>query len=136
MLVVQRFWSFEATLPKRAGGQVGRGVVTLPTTNITINGFVVSDALIDTGSQTTLIDSRALGVVAPNVELQPPARLVSASGHQLNVLETCTLSVGDVGADGQGEATEFTVVHNLLHNVILGWDFQSKNNFLLNCSPS
>ena len=136
MLVVQRLWSFEATLPKRAGGQAGRGVVALPTTNITINGFVVNDALIDTGSQITLIDSRALGVVAPNAELQPPARLVSASGHQLNVLGTCTLSVEDVGADRQGKATEFTVVHNLLHNVILGWDFLSKHNFLFNCSPN
>ena len=136
MLVLQGLWSFEEALPKRAAGQAGRRVVALPTTSVTINGFVVSDALVDTGSQVSLIDSRALSVVAPNVELQPPARLLSASGHQLNVLGTCTLSVGDVGQEVQGEPTEFTVVHDLLHNVILGWDFLSKHNFVFNCSPS
>lgn len=113
-------------------------MVTLPTTNVNINGFLVSDALIDTGSQVSLVDSRVLSVVAPNVELRPPAPLLSASGsgHQLNVLGTCSLSVGDVDVGSQTDSSEFTVVHNLLHNVILGWDFLSKHNFLFNCSSS
>ena len=111
MLVLQRLRPLEETLPKRAAGQARRGVVTLPTTNVNINGFLVSDALIDTGSQVSLIDSRVLSVVAPNVELRPPAPLLSASGHQLNVLGTCSLSVGDVDVGSQTDSSEFTVVH-------------------------
>ena len=32
------------------------------------------------------------------------------------------------------ETAYFVVVHNLLHNVILGWDLLSRHNFLFNCS--
>ena len=29
---------------------------------------------------------------------------------------------------------DFTVVHNLAHNLVLGWDFMSRSNMILNCS--
>ena len=105
----------------------------LPTTQVTINGFAVSDALLDSGSQLCLIDSRVYSVIAPNVDLLPPARLLSASGHQLNAIGTCKLIVCTDG-DKEGCETDFTVVHNLAHNLVLGWDFMSKNNMILNCS--
>ena len=104
--------------------------MTLPTTEVIVNGFLVSDALIDSGSQLTLIDSRVYSVVAPNSELTPPARLISASGHQLNAIGKCTLSVSTDNGQTVCRETEFTVVHNL----VLGWDFLSSNSVIMNCS--
>ena len=85
-------------------------MVSLPTARVTVNGFLVSDALIDSGSQTSLIDSRIFSVVAPNSILTLPARLVSASGHDLNVLGTCRLKVKIVGTDEGTEASETAFV--------------------------
>lgn len=121
-------------MPKRAVGQAGKGVTALPTTQVTINGFLVSDALLDSGSQLSLIDSRVFSVVAPNSELTPPARLVSASGHQLNVLGSCTLPVAVDDERAPCRETQFTVVHDLSHNVVLGWDFLTANSVIMNCS--
>ena len=101
MLELPRIRASEGELPKRAGGQFGSGVLKLPTTQVTINGFAVGDALLDSGSQLCLIDSRVYSVIAPNVDLMPPARLLSDSGHQLNAIGTCKLIVctdGDRGA--------------------------------------
>ena len=99
-----------------------------------VNGFLVSDALIDSGSQLSLIDSRVYSVIAPNAELTPPARLVSASGHQLNAIGKCTLSVCAGHDQSRSSETEFTVVHNLSHNLVLGWDFLSSNGVNMDCS--
>ena len=106
--------------------------MTLPTTRVTVNGFLVSDALLDSGSQLSLLDSRVFSVIAPNAELTPPARLLSATGHHLNAVGKCVLPV--LIADGRTKDTEFTVVHNLSHDMILGWDFMSENGVVLNCS--
>lgn len=110
-------------------------MVALPAVSVNINGFSVSDALVDTGSQVCLIDSRVFSVVAPNAELSPPARLLSASGHCLNALGTCRLTVERAGDSDCARETEFIVVHNLMHDVVLGWDFLSANHVVLNCSP-
>ena len=134
MLVVPGLRPPKASVPKRTVGQAGTRVMTLPTTEVTVNGFLVSDALIDSGSQLSLIDSRVYSVVAPNSQLTPPARLISASGHQLNVIGKCTLSVCTDGDDSLGRENEFTVVHNLSHNLVLGWDFLSSNGVVMNCS--
>ena len=106
--------------------------MTLPTTRVTVNDFLVSDALLDSGSQLSLLDSRVFSVIAPNAELTPPARLLSATGHHLNAVGKCVLPV--LIADGRTKDTEFTVVHNLSHDMILGWDFMSENGVVLNCS--
>ena len=107
--------------------------MTLPTTRVNVNGFLVSDALLDSGSQLSLLDSRVFSVIAPNAELTAPARLLSATGHHLNAVGKCVLSV--LIADGRTKDTEFTVVHNLSHDIVLGWDFMSENGVVLNCSP-
>lgn len=111
-------------------------MVNLPITKVHINGFAVSDCLIDTGAAANLIDSRVFSVVAPSAKLEPPARLVSASGHSLNALGTCCLSVDVLGTGETLTEVDFVVVHNLTHDVVLGWQFLSANHVVLNCSPS
>ena len=108
-------------------------MMALPVTQIVVNDFLVSDALLDTGSQISLINSRVFDVVAPNVHLNPPARLISASGHELNARGKYVLKVKPVS--GSTHDVEFTVVENLGHDVVLGWDFLSESNAVLNCSP-
>ena len=108
--------------------------MTLPTTQVNVNGFLVSDALLDSGSQLSLLDSRVYSVIAPNIELSPPARLVSASGHHLNAIGKCVLPVAI--SDDQTKDVEFTIVHNLSHDIVLGWDFMTASGVVLNCSPS
>ena len=53
------------------------------------------------------------------------------------VVGKCALPV--TPSDNQSDTadsrdTEFTVVHNLAHNAILGWDYLSQNGVILNCS--
>ena len=110
-------------------------MVNLPTTKVNINGFAVSDCLVDTGAAANLIDSRVFSIVAPNAKLEPPARLVSASGHSLNTLGTCRLSVDIAGNSETLRDVDFVVVHNLPHDVVLGWQFLNSNHVVLNCSP-
>ena len=119
LLVVPWLWASEAAVPKRLLGQRGRRVMTLPTTRVNVNGFLVSDALLDSGSQLSLLDSRVFSVIAPNAELTAPARLLSATGHHLNAVGKCVLSV--LIADGRTKDTEFTVVHNIICLTTLCW---------------
>ena len=117
VLCMQRLRASQTRLPKRAPG---RTAVNLPITKVHINGFAVSDCLIDTGAAANLIDSRVFSVVAPSAKLEPPARLVSASGHSLNALGTCCLSVDVLGTGETLTEVDFVVVHNLTHDVVLG----------------
>ena len=97
MLAVPWLWPPQegiAQTSRRAGWQPGGESATA---RIAINGFVVSDALIDSGSQVSLIDCRVFSIIAPNSTLTPPARLVSASGHELDAQGTCKLTVGTRG---------------------------------------
>ena len=120
------FWTaHETELPKRVRGQAHKvGLVSLPVTRASINGYVVSDCLLDSGSLKSIIDSRDLQIIAPNVELQPPATLISASGHPLKALGSCSLPVKIAAVEGTQELCfEFTVVEGLSHECIFGWDF-------------
>lgn len=121
-------------MPKRSGRKISNGLVTLPTLEVNINGYLVRDALADTGCQVSLIDSRVFSIIAPNVPLISSENLLSASGDSMNALGACSLTVETTDTDKPVCEQRFIVVHNLLHDVILGWDFLSQNNYVLNCS--
>ena len=139
MLVVRWCRAYETRLPKRVRGRahaVGR--VSLPVTRASVNGFVVSDCLLDSGSEKSLIDSKLLGIIAPSVNLEPTtAKLVSASNHSLRALGTCSLPVKIVTEDGHQEKRfEFYVVESLLHDCVLGADFFLANRLILDFSDT
>ena len=107
----------------------------LPVTRARIGGYVIGDCLLDSGSQKTLIDSRILGMIAPQEKLGPAPRLISASGHPLKALGTCNLPVTVANSGQDGEVTcEFTVVDGLTHDCIFGWDFLQCHGAVLDCS--
>lgn len=114
------------------------GRVSLPVTRASVNGFVISDCLLDSGSEKSLIDSKVLEIIAPNVSLQhTKTELVSASNHALKALGTCSLPVKIVTEDGQQEKHfDFYVVENLLHDCVLGTDFFLANRLLLDFSDT
>ena len=101
------------------------GSLPLPVTRAQINGFVVSDCLLDSGSQKTLLDSQIFRIVSPQAELKPAPHLISASGHPLKALGTCSLPVTITDCDQTDNVVmfEFTVVDGLTHDCIFGWDF-------------
>ena len=120
------------------GGQARLvGLVSLPVTRASVNGFVLSDCLLDSGSQKSLIDSNVMRIIAPHVELHPATRLVSASGHPLKALGTCRLPIKIV-AEGDNSEVDFpfTVVEELSHDCVFGWDFMQKNHVTLDCSDA
>ena len=123
-------------MPKRVRGQTHQlGLVSLPVTRAVINGFVVSDCLLDSGSQKSIIDRRVLDMIAPQAELGPATALISASGHPLKALGTCSLPVKIDTNDAVEEVCFlFTVVDGLSHDCILGWDFLQSNRVILDCS--
>ena len=118
------------------GGQARLvGLVSLPVTRASVSGFVLGDCLLDSGSQKSLIDSNVMRVIAPHVDLQPATRLISASGHPLKALGTCRLPVKIVTERGNNEVNfPFTVVEDLSHDCVFGWDFMKENHVTLDCS--
>lgn len=112
-----------------AGGQA---IKSLPIVPCTLNDFQVSDCLIDSGSQLTLIDSKVCTTIAPNANLGEPVRLMSASRHNLNVIGTCLVMV-----EVQGFPPcewECCVVENLTHDFIVGFDFLQANHAVIDFS--
>ena len=89
----------------------------------------------DSGSQKSIIDSRVLNIIAPQAELGPATALISASGHPLKALGTCSLPVKIETNDAVQEVCFlFTIVDGLSHDCILGWDFLQSNRVILDCS--
>ena len=75
-------------------GQVHRvGIKSLPITRASLNGYMVGNCLLDSGSEKSLVSASVMKVVAPMAELKQPCTLISASGHKLRALGTCCLSV-------------------------------------------
>ena len=107
---------------------------SLPIVSTVVNGFQVHDCLIDSGSQLTLIDAKVLNTISPNIELNKPVRLVSASGHNLDVLGTCSLTIQMSGTPTC--VWSCCVVNDLSHDLILGFDFLQAHHVIVDCSPS
>ena len=124
-------------MPKRVRGQAHQvlGLVSLPVTRASVNGFIVSDCLLDSGSQKSLIDSHLLKMIAPQAQLKPATALISASGHRMKALGICSLPVKIVAASGSEEVHfDFTVVEGLTHDCIFGWDFLKAHRMVMECS--
>ena len=103
-------------MPKRGRGQAQQvlRLVPLPVTRASINGFIVNDCLLDSGSQKSLVDRRLLQIIAPQAQLKPATALISASGHQMNALGSCSLPVKIAATTGSEEVYfDFTVVESL-----------------------
>ena len=117
-------------------GQVHRvGIKSLPITRASLNGFLVGNCLLDSGSEKSLISASVMRVIAPGAELGRPCALISASGHKLRALGTCSLSVRvESSEDSEEVPFEFTVVEGLGHDCIFGWDFLQLNRAVLDCS--
>lgn len=136
MLVMWGNRSYKASVPKRVRGRVQVvKSLPLPVTRARINGYVVSDCLLDSGSQKTLIDSRIFEIVSPQAKLKAAPHLISASGHPLKALGTCSLPVA-IADSGQKDDVmfDFTVVEGLTHDCIFGWDFLQCHGAVLDCS--
>ena len=82
-------------------GQVHRvGIKSLPITRASLNGYLVGNCLLDSGSEKSLVNASVMRVIAPAMELGQPCSLISASGHKLRALGTCSLSVRVESAEG------------------------------------
>ena len=110
--------------------------MSLPVTRAVVNGSLINDCLMDTGSQLTLLDSKVFRAVAPLTELRCATNLRSASGHAMTVLGKCDLPVQIISRNGPMKETlfEFLVVEGLSHNCIIGWDFLSSQGAIMNCA--
>ena len=91
---MQGLGTSEVSVPKRIAGQAHNvGLLSLPITSAMVNGSIVNDCLVDTGSQLTLLDHTIFQALAPRTELRLTTDLRSASGHQMKVLGKCVLPV-------------------------------------------
>jgi len=97
-------------------------------------GRKVIKGLIDTGSVTTIISERTARQLGLKTEpLYRAATLYSANGSRMPVIATAELSMGFSALHVPHTAK---VVRKLEHNLILGADFLSKNQVIIECKEN